>query len=325
MQPYFSFTCLSLLSLLLPIFLRAQSTPSTCNFFEEQNGLLVVEMENLSLTESWEVAQEIPGFTGSGYIQWTGTQYFNQVGRGVIRLRIRINTPGTYVFNWRVAVANGNDQTLHNDTWLKIKGDVFYAKKGVLFLSPIKPRPNCNTDPNFDCPNGSSAAGFFKVFGGTVNRFSWKAKTSDHDAHDVVVRFDSIGTYELEINARSSFHAIDRMILWNTQTQRAVNAEKLSNRPSNCLINLITSNDPRLNGPTFVLYPNPVKDQFQLEFQTREKRKIILRNTLGKEIRAYTSDQQIISLPTKNLAAGWYWVEVVDEGGERRGKPMLKS
>ena len=142
MQPYFSFICLSFLSLLQPIFLQAQSTPSTCNFFAEKNGLLVIEMENLPLTESWEVARKIPGYTGSGYIQWTGNQNFNQVGRGAIRLRIKINTPGTYVFNWRVAVANGNDQTLHNDTWLKIMGDVFYAKKGVLFFRPSNPGPN---------------------------------------------------------------------------------------------------------------------------------------------------------------------------------------
>ena len=163
------------------------------------------------------------------------------------------------------------------------------------------------------------------MFGGNVNRFSWKAKTSDHDAHDIVVRFDSTGTYRLEINARSSFHAIDRMILWNTQTQRAVNAEKLSNRSSHCLINLITSNDPTLQAQTFNLYPNPVKDQFQLEFPTQEMRKVILRNALGKEIRKYTSTLYMINIITKDLAAGWYWVEVVDERGKKICKPMLKS
>lgn len=302
---------------------QAQNSRSSCNFFEEQNGLLVVEMESLPVTANWEVSQEIPGYTGSGYIQWTGPQYFNQVGRGPILFNIRINNPGTYVFDWRVAVGLGNDGTRHNDSWLKIKGDIFYAKKGVLFLSPLKPRPICTIDPNFDCPNGSSAGGFFKVFGGNIKRFDWKAQTSDRDAHDVLVRFDSIGTYQIEINARSSFHAIDRLILWNTQNQRAVNAKRLSNRESNCLLSLITSREQQIEASAFLIYPNPAHDQIQLEFRQSGEKDIILRDMLGKEIQRNTTHLEHLSISTSDYQSGIYYIEVKSRKGSLSQKVLI--
>ncbi|MEM6806371.1 MAG: T9SS type A sorting domain-containing protein [Bacteroidota bacterium] len=304
---------------------QAQQKNSSCNFFEEENGLLVIEMESLPLLANWEVANDIPGYTGTGYIQWTGPQYFNQVGRGSIRFNIRINTPGTYIFDWRVAVGKGDDDTRHNDTWLKINGDVFYAKKGVLFLSPLKPRPACAVDPNFDCPNGSSAGGFFKVFGGNINRFEWKAQTSDRDAHDIVVRFDHVGTYQLEINARSSFQAIDRMILWNTQAQRAINAEKLSNRASDCLIGLVTSRNQMPEKPVFRVFPNPVSRQLKLDFAEGGKKEIILRNTLGEILSIYDTHENILLLETEGYPRGLYTLEVKTRGEVSRKKILIRK
>lgn len=186
--------------------LLAQTQGQSCDFFEEENGLLVIEMESLPLSAEWEVAQNIDGYTGNGYIHWTGSQFFNQTGNGPISFQIKINTPGTYTFNWRVAVGNGDDGTLHNDTWLKINGDNFYARQGgVHTTSRLKPKPQCNTDPNYGCPNGSSSNGFFKVYGGQVGSFQWKAKTSDHGFHNIAARFDTVSTYSVEINARSSY------------------------------------------------------------------------------------------------------------------------
>ncbi len=289
----------------------AQPKLESCDFFEEENGLLVVEMEHLPLSGSWEVAQNIDGYTGNGYIQWTGSQFFNQTGNGTISFQIKINTPGTYTFNWRVAVGNGDDGTLHNDTWLKINGDNFYAKKGgVQTTSRLKPKPQCNNDPDYGCPNGSSSNGFFKIYGGQVGSFQWKAKTSDHDAHDIAARFDTVGVYSIEINARSSFQAIDRLILWHSTEQRSVNAQKLFNPESTCLTDTPTSTHDHPLNINFQVSPNPAHDHFWVELGDQSPKQITLLNYLGQPIKIYQTVQNRQLIPTGSLEAGVYIVEV---------------
>lgn len=302
--------------------LLAQAEGESCDFFEEENGLLVIEMENLPLTTDWEVAQNIDGYTGSGYIHWTGNQFFNQTGNGSITFQVKINTPGTYTFNWRVAVGNGDDGTLHNDTWLKINGDNFYAKQGgVHTTSRLKPKPQCNTDLNYGCPNGSSSNGFFKIYGGQVGSFQWKAKTSDHDSHDIAARFDTVGTYSIEINARSSYHAIDRLILWHTTEQRSVDAEKLFHPPSICLTGIPTSihnHSPKID---FNIFPNPAQGEFWIEFADESPKQITLMNLLGQPIKTYQLTQRRQLIPANSLAAGVYMVEV--QKGMERGRSRV--
>lgn len=305
-------------SLLLSHIMHAQPKQESCDFFEEENGLLVVEMESLPVSGNWEVAQNINGYTGNGYIQWTGNQFFNQTGNGAISFQIKINTPGTYTFNWRVAVGNGDDGTLHNDTWLKINGHNYYAKQGgVHTTSRLKPKPQCNNDPNYGCPNGSSSNGFFKIYGGQVGTFQWKAKTSDHDAHDIAARFDTAGIYSIEINARSSFQAIDRLILWHTTEQRSVNAEKLFNPESTCLINIPTSTHDHAHDIDFQVFPNPARDHFWIELGDQSPKRITLRNYLGQPIKIYQTSQSRQLIPTGSLEAGIYLVEV--QMGSKRG------
>ena len=298
----------------------AQPILESCDFFEEENGLLVVELENLPLSDSWEVAQHIDGYTGSGYIQWAGNQFFNQTGNGPISFQVKINTPGTYIFNWRVAVGSGDDGTLHNDTWLKINGDNFYAKQGgVHTTSRLKPKPQCHTDPNYGCPNGSSSNGFFKIFGGRVGEFQWKAKTSDHDAHDIAARFDTIGVYAIEINARSSFQAIDRLILRHTTEQRSVDAQKLFHPPSSCLGNITKTHDHTIH-IDFRVYPNPAQDQFWVELGDLSPKKITLMNALGQPIKIYQTSEPRQLISTDLLEAGIYFIKVQKgmQGGIRR-------
>ncbi|MEL7122516.1 MAG: T9SS type A sorting domain-containing protein [Bacteroidota bacterium] len=298
----------------------AQDTTSICNFFEEKEGLLVIEMEDLPLSESWEINDTIDGYTGNGYIQWTGNEYFNQTGNGVIRFDIKINTPGTYNFNWRVAVGSGEESTLHNDTWLKINAGNFYAKKGILFSSTTKPKPDCQSDANYACPNGSSTQGFFKVFGGAVERFVWRAQTSDHDAHDIVASFDTAGVYSIEINARSSFHCIDRMILWHNSDVKKVNAEKLFNANSTCLTGLITSTEDQVVEPDFKIYPNPARDQFKIEFSVFGEKEITLKDFSGRPVRVYKINETELYIQVGTLPRGMYFLEV------RRGsKQILKK
>ncbi|MEL6275911.1 MAG: hypothetical protein AAFU03_12480, partial [Bacteroidota bacterium] len=181
--------------------------------YQESNGLVVIEMENVAALNGWNIANSIGGATGSGYIIWTDGQFLNQTGSGPLLYRVQISTPGTYRFEWRVAVGNGTNSTEHNDSWLKIVAPNYFAQKNN---SLLKPKPTCNNDPNYDCPNGSTVNGFFKIYGGGVNNFLWQARTSDHDAHQIYADFPAAGVYDIEVNARSSFHAIDRMIMYHS-------------------------------------------------------------------------------------------------------------
>lgn len=201
-----------------------------CDGFEEKDGLLVIEMENTDFSGNWKKRTTIANYTGSGYIQWEGNQYFSNTSNGHIEIPITINNPGTYEFRMRVAIGDlSHGTTEHNDTWLKIVADNFYAdRNGAL----IKPKPDCNNAAGYGCPEGSSLDGFFKMFGG--NGWQWQNKTSDFDDHYVHAEFNKAGTYKIIIAARSSYHAIDRIMMYNKSMTTKAKAENLANAETKC-------------------------------------------------------------------------------------------
>ncbi|MEL6802913.1 MAG: putative collagen-binding domain-containing protein, partial [Bacteroidota bacterium] len=201
--------------------------------WEEQDGLVVIEMENTNLIGSWDQTAEVGNFTGEGYIQWSGNQHLNATGNGVLRYPVYISTPGTYAFDWRAGIAFGDDNTEHNDSWLKIEADNFFATRQQN-NSQVKPRPDCENDPAYDCPQGNSRNGFFKVYINAVDGWTWRAVTSDHEPHDIYATFNNPGVYEIEVNARSSFHRIDRMVLYQTDLVNEGDAQQISNEETLC-------------------------------------------------------------------------------------------
>jgi hypothetical protein len=178
--------------------------------FTEKDGLLMVEMESIPLTEQWEIQNDIQGFSGQGYIVWTGEEHFGDSSFGRLEFKIRINNPGTYKLKWFTRVGKGEDNTEHNDTWLKIDDAAqFYAmhEDG----RRVRPHGICDTD----CPRGSGHEGYFKVYGAFHDSWGWHASTSDHDPHDIYAEFASPGIYTIRIAARSSWHFIDKLMLFN--------------------------------------------------------------------------------------------------------------
>ncbi|MGB5170998.1 MAG: hypothetical protein WBN69_06165, partial [Eudoraea sp.] len=81
-------------------------------------------------------------------------------------------------------------------------------------------------------PEGGGADGWFKVYrSGNNLGFKWQASTYDNNAHEIFVNFDSPGIYTMEISARSSGHAIDKVMLYSTsftQNSALENAQDLS-------------------------------------------------------------------------------------------------
>jgi hypothetical protein len=176
----------------------------------EKDGVILIEMESIPLVENWQLKTDVNGYSGDGYITWTGDEYFDDSSHGRMEYKIRINNPGTYMLKWYTMVGKGTDNTEHNDTWVKIDDAAkFYGKREDGNI--VRPHGVC-TD---DCPKGSGHNGYFKVYGAYHDSWDWHASTSDHDEHDIFVEFDTPGIYTIKIAARSSWHYIDKMVLFN--------------------------------------------------------------------------------------------------------------
>ncbi len=192
-------------------------------YFVESGGLMVIEAESIgSLPGSWKglTTHSAPNLdlsggpsSGPGFITWQGNQSLGNPGISTLVFPVEINNPGTYRFRWRNQVGNGTNTTEHNDTWLKISGAAFYGGKAngnVVCPKGLDPNENrCQGS----APNGGGANGWFKVYSSGATSWSWSTRTSDNDAHNIFVRFDQPGLYEIRLSARSSFHIIDRMVL----------------------------------------------------------------------------------------------------------------
>lgn len=192
--------------------------------YEEKNGLVIIEAENLSASGNWQKKSAISGFTGGGYIEWTGPDHFNDPGNGVINTKIKINSAGKYKVLWRSKVGEGNSPTEANDTWLKFPdADDFYGQKGS---ERVYPKGSGKT-PH---PEGASGEGYLKVYSTGTTNWTWATKTNDNDPHDVFVEFDSPGVYTMLISGRSKHHIVDRVTLNRTST----NATNLSLEETTC-------------------------------------------------------------------------------------------
>jgi len=214
----------------LPGFVSGAFAQTVANgYFVESGGLVVIEAESIGpLPDSWKglanhTAPDLDlsgGWsTGPGFITWQGNQSLGSPGVSTLVYPVEINNTGTYRFRWRNQVGNGTNTTEHNDTWLKISSAAFYGEKGngdVVCPKGLNPSENsCQGS----APNGGGSNGWFKVYSSGAKTWSWSTRTSDNDAHDIFVRFDQPGVYEIRLSARSSFHIIDRMVLSRSNYQ----------------------------------------------------------------------------------------------------------
>ncbi len=188
--------------------------------FVEKDGALVVEIENGSFADSsWELANSISDFSDKGYLVWNGNDAFNQPGNGTLTYKIRITKTGTYRFIWRSYITIGTNGTEHNDSWLRIAdAKHFYGKRGngnIVYPNDTMQDPIPDSAGQTTTkPNGSSKEGWFKIYMNRANEWHWQSSTSDNDAHDIFVVFDTPGDYTVEISGRSKGHGIDKFVLF---------------------------------------------------------------------------------------------------------------
>ncbi len=222
--------------------------------YTENEGLVVIEAENLTVNSSWLKKSSVPGHTGTGYITWEGADYFHTPGNGLIQTQIKINRTGVYRFQWRSKVGKGTSSTEHNDSWIRFPdASDFYAKRGTQILYP----KGSGKSPN---PDGGGADGWFKAYLSGTTGWTWSTLTNDGTGYEIFVVFDSPGVYTMELSARSTDHLIDRIILHNnvadpTDLSHAETPCQNGNTPPDIQIDGGTANEGgTVNFPVFLTH-----------------------------------------------------------------------
>lgn len=191
--------------------------------YEEKNGLVVIETENLTLVPGWQKRTTESNYTGSGYITWVNAENFATPGVGVIETTIKITKAGKYTFQWRSKVGQGTAGNEHNDSWLRFPdASDFYAEKNGLI---VYPKGTGKTPVAF----GAGGDGWFKIFYNAAGLvWAWNSFANDEDGMPVKVEFNTPGVYKLQISARASYHLIDRIVLFHSTVSQST-AQSLTN------------------------------------------------------------------------------------------------
>ena len=292
--------------------------------FEEQNGLLTIEMESgvLPSGSNWQTGSEPdPNLSGStiNYIYWDGAQSFNALTGAPITYNIKINNSGTYRLTWRGRIGTGTSSGEHNDAWLRIVADDFYAtnQNNSIATPQLEPRPSCETNPNRDCPAGSSTNGYFKAF---MNRHPinsdpdevWGYVTNTNDGSSfrfIWATFNAPGNYSVIVDARSNFFFMDKMVLRRTDVSNST-AHNLNNPESLCY-------DASLSTETFEkkeikIFPNPTLGKLDIK-NMPENTNLTITNMLGDVVRKINTNHVSNTIDVSNLESGIYFISNSDK------------
>lgn len=286
-------------------FCFSQSFPT---FIEEQ-GIVAIEMESAEDYGDWTPDTLFDGFTGTNYLKYSGPNYFGSPGNSLLTFKIQITTTGTYRFQWRSRIAEGNSNTDHNDNWLRIQDAAsFYAQSGTSVLFPH----GSGMVPN---PNGAGSAGWFKVYQNQLNNWTWDASTSDNDPHPIFIDFDTAGIYTVEISGRSNGHAIDRFVLYHSSVN--IGDATWLGRPESPRLNPVNTKELVRN--KLKIFPQPATHYLQVQLpnsNTLDSCMVKIYDFNGSLLHSQKTkimNDRPIRINTAQLPAGNYLLNVITE------------
>ncbi|MGQ7845882.1 hypothetical protein ACUNV4_15465 [Granulosicoccus sp. 3-233] len=138
---------------------------------------LRIEVENHPLGSGWVKDTQRAGYSGNGYIRWSGANLYNvrQAGKGIMSFTVTPGSTGKYTLQLRSRALNPAASDLNNDVWLRM--------------------------------NGSS---WMKIFNKGKDQWIVGGKVDAHGKRYVLKQNLTAGkTYQLEISGRSHGFAID--------------------------------------------------------------------------------------------------------------------
>ena len=169
------------------------------NAFQEENGLVVIEMESMTPVDGWQLQTDVAGFTGEGYFRWEGPNLFGNPGaQGVIQYRINITNPGLYQMRFRNHRDGGIPFDQENDIWARMDSEqwikVFSGQQGFW-----------NWASNFDFGKGNRPPATYQL---------------------------SAGEHTFTISGRSQGFRVDRVVFYNTAMTSSGQAQSTNNPQS---------------------------------------------------------------------------------------------
>jgi hypothetical protein len=210
--------------------------PDSCTFIEDNNNILTVEMESTNINGTfWTKQNEVPGYTGSGYLEYTGGTSTGIPGESQISYTFRITTAGRYSFKVRGFRSNYED----NDVWVR------FPQGGVM--------TKIESDST-----GTKGNNWFKALIGPRNEWFYFTKTQNpgtpnpEKMHDIYVDFPAAGIYSVEFSGRSTGFKLDRFTLYKTSGFYGMDIDNPESATENCQPYSNTTN-------TYVA--NPIPDQ----------------------------------------------------------------
>ncbi len=95
-----------------------------CNdgVFVEENGIIVIEAEDVPLSEGWELQYEVERYSGQGYITWVHNTSVEKNNQGLLVYPIYVENAGTYIVKLRNYHAC-EDFTECNDVFIKMNNE----------------------------------------------------------------------------------------------------------------------------------------------------------------------------------------------------------
>lgn len=154
--------------------------------FIENNGMIILEAEFATLSEGWELQNEVEGYSGDGYLTWvlpTNTVAENQ---GLLSYPFKVNEQGNYTLKIR-NFHDCEDFTECNDIFAKMN-------------------------------NGS----WEKNFNHTLNEWDWNSRQDiNHVFSDATFELEA-GTHTLHLSGRSQHFSIDKIAIFREGTPEKV-------------------------------------------------------------------------------------------------------
>lgn len=99
--------------------------PPGTKAYIEQNGLIVIQPETKPYGQGWALESSVSGYTGSGYLKWSGSDFFTVPGNGLTEYKLFVENPGTYNLRIRANKRDPNPSE-DNDVWTKINNEQWY-------------------------------------------------------------------------------------------------------------------------------------------------------------------------------------------------------
>ena len=109
----------------LATFLAVPAMAQDGGVFQEEGGLVVVEIESTPHYGGWSEETSASGFTFESYYRWDGGDLFDTPGTDVIGYRVNLSQSG----EWFLSLRNRHDHaddTEENDTWVRADGGTWY-------------------------------------------------------------------------------------------------------------------------------------------------------------------------------------------------------